>query len=196
MKFLNWLKTVFSMALQHPARLSGLLVASLIFFLACGSKKQNVDALILQLRKSYPHEHYAIAPNMATIFIDEEKPGGTELKDLLDSVSSMEVMVFSKNRGGKDGQLQAITLDITRRLKRNGLLQYGLFSSAKENLSVWVLKNMTLVSDLVVVINSGQKVYLVHFSGQMPMEKLAKLILPKNRPILDYIYRLDSPSVR
>lgn len=196
MKFLSWLKIVFSMELQHPARLSSLLVASLIFFLACGSKKQNVDALILELRKSYPHEHYTVAPSMASVFIDEEKPGGTELKNLLDSVSSMEVMVFSKNRGGKNAQLQEITLDITHRLKRNGLLQYGLFSSAKENLSVWVLKNLTVVTDLVVVINSGQKIYLVHFAGQMPMEKVDKLIMPKNRPILDYIYRLDSQSVR
>jgi len=108
----------------------------------------------------------------------------------------MEVLVFSKNSTGKDDQLQAITLDITRRMKRQGLLLYGTFLSANENLSVWVLKNMTLASDLVVVINSGQKIYLVHFSGQMPMEKLGKLIMPKNRPILDYIYRLDSQSIR
>lgn len=158
-----------------------------VMFFACGEKAHNVDELILHFRESYTHEDFSISPDMASIFIDEEKPGGNELKAVLDSVSKMEVLFFSNSE-----QTPQLTLDINQRLKRQGLLHYGNFSSSEERLSVWILRTKNLVNDLVVVISVHGNVYLVHLAGNVPLERVDKLIKPANRSILDYLYRINS----
>ena len=155
---------------------------------SCSQKEPNLETLITHIRKDYKHEHYSVSPSLAVIFIDETLPGGNELKALMDSVTSLEVLVFSNSNAQKD-KLDNLFNAINRRLDRQDLTSYGKFRSTKETVDVWAVANHS-ITNLVVVNKTDSFLYLVHFKGDIDDRKIKELVHPENRPILEYLYRI------
>ena len=129
-------------------------------------------------------------PSVASIFIDESLPGGIELKNIMDDLSSMEVIVISLDKTTVADDSTKILKIISKRINRQGLALLGEFLSEKEVLNVWIAKT-EVITDLVVVNQTYKYLYVVHFKGNNITErKVQALIHPENRPILEYLYRL------
>jgi hypothetical protein len=173
-----------------------LLILTAIGLSTCVVDHQDVEQLIQKLRKKYVHQHYEINPVMASIFVDDTQPGGKELKVLLDKVSKMEVLVFSEESQVNKNQFSPMIVNINRSINRFGLIQYGGYSTNNENITVWLIKKKSIITDLIVEVISEGNAYMVYYSGQIPLATLDLLVNPKNRPILKYLYRLKSSTVR
>ncbi|WP_170829997.1 DUF4252 domain-containing protein [Williamwhitmania taraxaci] len=157
---------------------------------SCSKKEPSLESLISHLRKDFSNEHFSIAPSMASVFIDETLPGGSELKALMDDLTSMEVIVISPNHGKADKGLDLFKI-INRRLRKQDLTLLGQFRSEKETVDVWIVK-IGEITDLMVVNQSESYLYLVHFKGTINEDNIRALLHPENRPILEYLYRLKA----
>jgi len=155
---------------------------------SCSKKEPNLEGMISHLRKNYPNEHFSIAPSMASVFIDETLPGGSELKALMDDLVSMEVIVISTNHGTTDKELKLFKT-VNRQLKKQDLTLLGQFRSERETVDVWIVK-IGEITDLIVVNQSDSYLYFVHFKGHINEDNIRALLHPENRPILEYLYRL------
>jgi len=159
---------------------------------SCLSREINLDATLKHIREDFPSEQYEVSPSVASIFIDESLPGGIELKNIMDDLSSMAVIVIPFYKTAISEDSTKLFSIISKRINRQGLALLGEFRSEKEVLNVWAAKS-NVISDLVVVNQSNNYLYVVHFKGNDIAErKIQALIHPENRPILEYLYRLKA----
>ncbi len=159
---------------------------------SCSKKEPSLESLISHLRKDFSNEHFSIAPSMASIFIDETLPGGSELKALMNDLTSMEVIVISPSQSKPDKNSELFKI-VNRRLKKQDLTLLGRFRSEKETVNVWSVRAAG-ITDLIVVNQSDSYLYVAHFQGNINEDNIRALLHPENRPILDYLYRLKPNS--
>jgi len=168
---------------------AAIIVLFLGFLCSCSQREANLETLIMHVRNDYRSEHFSISPSVAAIFIDETLPGGSELKALLEGLTYMEVIVIPVANDTKGNGPDKLFNGVNKRLDRQELTHLGEFRSVKETVDVWAVKNRD-VTDLVVINQTKEYLYFVHFKGEIAENKISGLMHPKNRPILDYLYRL------
>lgn len=157
---------------------------------SCMPPEVSLDALITHIRADYPNARYAVAPSLASVFIDEYLPGSKQLKAIMGDLSEMEVIVIPVDANSKN-KPNSVFGSINNRIDRQGLALNGKFRSEKEIVDVWTVQT-EIISDLVVVNQTNSYVYLVRFQGDISRSKIDELIHPENRPILEYLYRLKA----
>jgi len=173
---------------------SPLRIIFLVFlvFTACneGSEKQETS---LEIFQSYRDQGTAsllsIPPGLASIFLDEEQPGSTELIALLKDIKKLTFLIIPNTSHSKESVCYS---EINARLNRILFRDLASINSGNEIITVKILsKGSANAEEMVVLVSNYHSLFCISFQGDISLNKVAKLTQPDNIQVVSNLNRFN-----
>lgn len=159
---------------------------------ACNDSAEKQETSI-EIFQSYRDKGSAsllsIPPGLASIFLDEEQAGGTELLALLKDIKKLTFLIIPNASGSKENVCYS---DINTRLNRILFRDLATINSGNEIITIKILsKDCANAEEMVVIVSNYQNLFCISFQGDISLAKVANLTQPDNIKVVSNLNRFN-----
>ncbi|MFP4556968.1 MAG: DUF4252 domain-containing protein [Bacteroidales bacterium] len=131
---------------------------------------------------------FSVPPGMASVFIDEEKTGNSELKALLNETDHLNFLIIPNSYNVKENVHLS---DINQRLNAINFIDLASINSGQEIVTVKISKSKSdsIVDEMVVLVADYETLFCVSFKGTISLNNVANLTKPENLDAMSNLNR-------
>ncbi|HOP03216.1 MAG TPA: DUF4252 domain-containing protein [Tenuifilaceae bacterium] len=178
-------------------QIKSILVFPLVFlflqvFVQC-SPEQEIEKSSFDIYKKYSKidgaEVFSLPPQLVSVFLDDETTGNPEIKDLLQDVKFLTLLMIP-NKGKTKESIQFAS--ISHELKELNYVDLTMVNNGNEIVKVKILRDSSSIEELVVLISNYETLFCVSFIGEIQMNKIVNLTKPENMIAISNLNRLSN----
>lgn len=169
-----------------------ILITTLSTIWACTNESEKKESS-LDIFQSYRDKGvgslFSIPPGLASVFLDDEQPGNTELKALLSDTKKLTFLIIPNSSKSKENVYYS---DINTRLNKILFQDLAAINSGSEIITVKIqADNTENANEMVVLVANYQSIFCVSFQGSISLTKIANLTQPDNISIISNLNRFN-----
>lgn len=130
---------------------------------------------------------FSVPPGLAAVFLDEDKAGNAELKDVLADVEKLTFLIVPN----KENKKESITYsELDQKLDNVHFQNLAMINSGNEIVKIKVLHGeLNTTREIVILVSNYENIFSVSFQGNINLEKVANLTQPENLEAVTHLNR-------
>lgn len=121
---------------------------------------------------------FSVPPGLASVFLDEEQPGNSELKDILTDINNLSFLIIPNEGEVKES---AYYSEIDGLLDDINFQNLAMVNSGNEIVKVKVLNDdREDISEMIILVSNYETLFCISFKGNINIQKITNLTKPEN----------------
>lgn len=177
--------------LKHLYRNTLYLLVLLVTLSCCNRAKEEADTTA-EVFNRYRVERGAkiipVPPGLVSVFLDEDQPGNTEIKEILAGVDKLTFLVIPNNAPIKESDNFS---DLNQDISNLDFKDFAMVNNGKEIVKVKVSGDTVIVDELIVIVSNYKALFCISFIGEISMESIVNLTNPENIAAVSNLNRIS-----
>lgn len=121
--------------------------------------------------------YFSVPPGLASVFLDEDQAGNTELKDLLADIKQLSFLIIPNSCDVKENIYYS---EIDSKLNTINFEDLAMINSGSEIVKVKISHNDNKIDEMVILVSNYETLFCISFRGEISQKKIANLTRPEN----------------